>query len=84
MAACKPVTFQNISRDRFQAVRARIRAQADVAVMGDMGTASGNGFTATWNYDEPSQVLTIQCTVKPWFISEGLVADKIRALVTTL
>jgi hypothetical protein len=52
--------------------------------MGDMGTASGNGFTATWNYDEPSQVLTIQCTVKPWFISEGLVADKIRALVTTL
>jgi hypothetical protein len=84
MAACKPVTFQNITRERFQAVRARIRAQADVSVMGDMGTASGNGFTATWTYNEADQTLSIQCTEKPWFISEGLVADKIRALVTTL
>jgi hypothetical protein len=84
MAACKPITFQNIPRERFQAIRARIRAQADVSVMGDTGTASGNGFTATWTYDEAAQTLSIQCTDKPFFISEGLVADKIRALVTTL
>jgi hypothetical protein len=84
MAACKPVTFQNITRERFQAIRARIRAQADTAVMGDTGVASGNGFTATWTYSDPNQTLSIQCTDKPWFVSEALVADKIRALVTTL
>jgi hypothetical protein len=84
MAACKPVTFKNITRERFQAIRARIRAQADVSVAGDMGTASGNGFAASWIYDEAAQTLSIQCTEKPWFVSEGLVADKIRALVTTL
>ena len=84
MAACKPVVFQNIARDKFNAVRARIRAQADVSVLGDSGSAQGNGFAASWIYDEPNQVLTIQCTDKPWFVSESLIADKIRALVTTI
>lgn len=79
--ACKPVVFKGITRERFQAVRARIRAQADVNVVGDTGTASGGGFEATWIYDEPSQALTIQCTRKPFFMSEGLVAEKIRDVV---
>ena len=82
--AFKPVTFKNITREHFQAIRARIRAQADVSVVGDTGTASGNGFEASWNYDEPSQTLTIQCTKKPFWVSDGLVADKITALVTTV
>ena len=82
--ACKPITFYSITRDRFQAIRARIRAQADVQLLGDTGTASGNGFTATWDYDEPTHALTIQCTAKPFFISEGIVAGKIRDLVEGL
>ncbi len=84
MAACKPVVFKNITREHFYAVRARIRAQADVSINGDSGTAAGNGFSASWNYDEAAQTLSIQCTNKPFFVPESLVADKITALVTSL
>jgi len=83
--SCEPLTFKNISREKFQAVRARIRAQAEVvSIAGDMGTAEGNGFKAQWTYDEPNQTLTIQCLQKPFFVSESLVADKIHVLVTEL
>ena len=81
MGQCAPVSFKNISRLKFQAIRARINAQAEMTVMGDIGTATGNGFTAQWNYSEPDQALTITCTQKPWFVSEGLVRDKIQQLV---
>ena len=84
MADCKPLVFQNISRPRFQNIRARIRAQAEVSVDGDTGTAQGNGFGASWAYDEATQTLTIQCTKKPFFVPESMVADKIYALVTSL
>lgn len=82
--ACKPITFTGISRDHFLAIRARIRAQADVEIAGDCGTATGNGFTAQWSYSEPNQSLEIQCMSKPFFISEGIVAGKIRDLVNGL
>ncbi len=84
MAACRPVVFNNVKREHFLAVRARIRAQADVQVLGDTGTAAGNGITAKWEYDEPSQTLTIQCLTKPFWISEGIVAAGIRDLVMGL
>ena len=81
MAACKSIVFKNISRTKFQAIRARINAQAEITCTGDIGTATGNGYTAQWTYVEPDQTLTIQCTDRPWFISESLVADKIQQLV---
>ena len=81
---CNPIVFQNIPRDRFQAIRARIRALADVSVTGDTGTAEGNGFKAHWSYDEANLTLEIQCLKKPRFMPERLVAEKIRALVTSL
>jgi hypothetical protein len=84
MAGCRPLTFKNIPRERFLAIRARIRAQAEVSILGDTGTASGNGFSASWSYDEAAQTLTIECTEKPFFAPESLVLDKIRALVTSL
>lgn len=85
MPACKPLVFTGISMQRFQAIRARIRAQAEeIKVDGDQGNVSGNGYSATWNYDQATQALTIQCTNKPFFAPESLVADKITALVTSL
>ena len=79
--ACKPITFRNISRLKFMAIRARINAQADVQCAGDTGTATGNGFTAEWLYEEAAQALTITCTQKPWFVAESLVEGEIRSLV---
>lgn len=84
MATCKPLPFTGITRTRFQAIRARMAVVADVRSKGDSGTADGSGFRAAWSYDEASQTLTIQCTEKPFFITEGFVAGKIREMVESL
>lgn len=78
---CAPVTFPNIDRRKFLAIRARIRAQANVETVGDQGTATGNGVTIQWTYKEPTQTLVLQCTDKPWLIREEFIASKIRSFV---
>lgn len=80
--ACKPVKFSDITRDQFKAIRARINAQAEKMInAGDTGTATGDGFEVIWTFSEPDRTLTVQCTKKPFFISEGMVASKIRDIV---
>jgi len=71
--------------DRFQAVRARIRAQADVAVHGRHGHGQRqrlHSYLETMK--SRARCSRFNCTVKPWFISEGLVAGQDSRLVTTL
>jgi hypothetical protein len=82
--ACRALTFKDISRVRFQAIRARINAQADLTLAGDSGTAVGSGFTAQFNYSEQEQTLTIQCLSKPFLVPESLVNDKIQSLVESV
>jgi hypothetical protein len=82
--ACKPIIFDSVTREKFLAVRARIRAQARVETAGDSGTATQRGFTVQWIYNEPSQTLEVQCLSKPCIVSEGMVASKIRDMMTAL
>jgi hypothetical protein len=80
--ACSPVSFSEITREKFNAVVTRVRAQApDVNLTGDQGTASGKGFTVQWSYAEPHQVLIVQCMKKPFIVPEAVVNSKIRDLV---
>jgi hypothetical protein len=82
LMACKAVPFSGITREKFDAVIARVRLQApDVIVTGDQGTASNDQFTVQWSYAEPHQALIVQCMKKPWFVSESSVNSKIRDLV---
>jgi hypothetical protein len=89
MASCQPVKFANVSRLKYQAIRARIRAQASsLTIDGDSGTASGStplGKVAfSWSYDEAGQTLTVQCTSKPMLVSEATVAAKLRDLMESV
>lgn len=80
----KPIVtvFRGISRGRFQAIRARINAQAEQMMNGDdIGSASGEGFEVTWTYNEHGQVLAMTCLKKPWFVKARTVLRKMRDLV---
>ena len=47
------VRFLSITRLKYQAVRARLHAQSDeMNCSGDAGTATGDGITIQWVYDE--------------------------------
>jgi hypothetical protein len=74
---------------KYQAIRARIRAQAsELIIEGDTGTAGGKTplgqVKFSWSYDEPSQTLTVQCLQKPMLVSEATVASKIRDLMESV
>jgi transcription initiation factor TFIID subunit TAF12 len=89
MGACQPVTFKNITRQKFQMIRARVNAQAAKFVNnGDTGSATGKTplgqFAAEWAYDEANQTLTITCTQKPVFVSESYMTAKMQALVESI
>jgi hypothetical protein len=76
------VSFENIPALRFRAIRARIRAQADeMRSSGNAGSATSNGVTVEWNYDEAAESLVFTCTKRPWWISELMAASRIRDLV---
>jgi len=76
----KPITFKNVARVKFNAILAKIEAQAATSVVGDMGSADGHGFAAAWIYSEPEQTLAVTITKAP-FGMEGLAADKLAQLV---
>ena len=87
MGVCAPIKFTEITRERFAAIQGRVEAEAHIDegfrgdIVGDTGTASADGVTLIWTYSEPAQTLTLQCTAKPFLVTEGYVANKLRYLV---
>jgi hypothetical protein len=79
------LTFNSISRLRYHAVRARIRAQAEeMSCTGDAGTATGDNITIAWTYDEDTQRLAFTCMKLPWYKTEGFVCGRIFSLMEAL
>jgi len=79
------VTFSSISRLRYHAVRARIRAQSEgFDCKGDTGTATGDGITIAWTYDEAAEKLAFTCIKRLWWKTEGYVSSRIFSLMEAL
>jgi hypothetical protein len=79
------VSFDGIDRLRYQAIRARIRAQAfEVRCTGDAGSATSNGVEIAWEYIEADSRLVFNCVKRPWWVQESLVARRIRDLMEAM
>ena len=72
-----PLTWHNVTEAQW----AKIKTEAAeyVKITSDSGSASSNGFTMNWHYDQGS--LTIQCTDKPWYLPASVVNDKLSEIV---
>ena len=88
MAVYTAVKFQSITRQKFQAIRARLRAQANITGDGDTGTIQGSSpvgaIEASFSYNELRQVFSVQPTKLPFLVSQGLFASRVRSLVESL
>jgi hypothetical protein len=77
--------FHGISRLKFRAIRARVRAQAEkMSILEDSFTAVCNGFPIEWIYNEAEQSLVVTCNKRPRLHTEGWMAGRIRGLVEAL
>ena len=80
MSACAAQVFTGITREKFTCLQQKA-AEQEITIDGDQGTTTKDSVTATWDFDEPSQTLTIQCTSSPWFLSCGKINGTIHDFV---
>jgi hypothetical protein len=68
MAGCAPIQFQDVTRARFNCLQQAASQQLNVILKGDSGSASDPGGTNTisWDFDEPTGILTLQATETPF------------------
>ncbi len=80
MSNCAPMTFSGITAEKYAALLVNAQSQG-LALTGDSGQTTYQGLDFTWNYDQPSESLTIHCTEKPIFVPCSMIEAKIRSVV---
>ncbi|MGD0443924.1 MAG: hypothetical protein ABSA39_08305 [Edaphobacter sp.] len=65
---CDSVQYPNITRARFSCLQQSANQQVGLDLTGDSGSAtdSAGANTVTWNFNESTQVLTLQVTKTPY------------------
>ncbi len=78
--SCPAITLQGVTVEKYATLLTTAQAQG-LNLIGDSGATQFQGMDFTWNYDQPSATLTIQCTNKPIFIPCSMIESRIRALM---
>ncbi len=76
MAACPPLTIDNLSDDRWQHLKALAQRMFNLAGVGDTGSYDGHGLKVQWRY--AAGTLTVEIADRPAFLSCDFVLSLIR------
>jgi hypothetical protein len=68
LSMCDSVQYQGITRARFNCLQQSASQQLGLDLNGDSGSATDSigANTVTWNFDEASEILTLQVTETPY------------------
>jgi len=80
MPQCDPQIFPDITPEQFACLVAKAAAQG-IEIAGNSGSASRDGVTIAWDYDDAGQILTLQCTASPFFIPCNMINARLQGLV---
>ncbi|HWB95996.1 MAG TPA: hypothetical protein VG672_04825 [Bryobacteraceae bacterium] len=78
--ASEPLQFQNISRERFDALTQKLR-QFGIDVQSDSGTVSRDGFKVAWMYNSMDETLAIHFAELPPYVPGQMITRKIQEIV---
>ena len=79
MAGCDGLTFHGVTRPAWAQIK---RAASSYGVGGsDSGSASVEGFSFSWSYNEAAKTLHIQCLESPALISCSEINSRLHAEV---
>jgi len=81
MSACEMLTYNNVTNDAWNAIKSSVAQQHGINVNDNSGSATLAGFTLQWGYDSTKQVLAVQCTDHPFFVSCTLVQSQITTFI---
>jgi hypothetical protein len=77
MSACAMLTYNKVNLAAWQAIKQAV-AKYHVQITADSGSDGAEGFTVSWNYSAATEVLSLQCTGRPFFISCSTVNSTIN------
>jgi hypothetical protein len=80
MSSCPPMTFSEVTPEKYQELMLRAQEQG-LELSGESGSTSFQGMDFEWNYDAAARSLTIQCTNKPFLIPCSVIESKIRGAI---
>jgi hypothetical protein len=81
MSACAMQTFSNVTQSAWQSVKQTVAAKFGLQITTDFGNITADGFTVYWNYDAATEMLSIQCTDRPFFIPCSMINPEIHEMV---
>jgi hypothetical protein len=82
--SCAAKTFTGITRADFSAIIAELAKThpgIEPAVVKDVDSASADGYTLAWNFNEALSALSVQCTSSPWYAPCSSINDAITETV---
>lgn len=59
--------FPGVTSAQWQAIKAAIQQQTGIALQNDSGEESAKGITLAYEYDGPTQTLTVTVAHREWF-----------------
>jgi len=80
MADCETQTFRGITQAGFDSLILRAQS-AGFTITGNTGVAGKYGVTVRWRYDPAGEILELQCTDLPFFLSCETVNGQLSAMV---
>lgn len=79
MPACPELQYKNVTAGAWECCKKAVSEY--VKIDSNAGEASSRGVTVKWNYVSAAQILSLQCTGKPIFVSCGYVNNTIDEAV---
>ena len=78
MSACAMQNYNNVTTAAWETLKQVVAAHYGIQITRDSGNSSEDGFTVHWNYDGGTQMLSIQCTDNPFWISCSTINSEIN------
>lgn len=82
MSACPSLIYENISPERWTAIRAAVAKEIGITITTDAGSDTYDGFTIVWVL--VSGDLTLTCTDSPWYVSCAMINGEIDGMIRPL
>ena len=81
MAEAEPLVIEGVTTSQYAQMVERAKA-AGIAITGNSGTAQKYGAAIAYEYQPDTQVLRLECTKVPFFLTKNEVYGRLRTLMS--
>lgn len=73
--------YEDVTADAFKALAVKVKEKTGVSMDADSGEDGEKGYHLAWSWSPATEVLTVRCKEKPWYVPMKTVASVITDFV---